>query len=102
MVQQGAGDAVQAKGGVSSAAEPAEQEADAAASRVMRNESAGIRPGTHAVTTRQRLMRKVLSGAVPLVPVDAAEGARERSQDSDISSASTADATPERAAAAPD
>jgi Domain of unknown function (DUF4157) len=69
--QQGAGDAgPQAKGEVSQPHEPAEQEAEAAATRVARGERAGVKPGGHAWSTRARLMRLAESGAMAAaVPV---------------------------------
>jgi hypothetical protein len=67
--QGGGGGALQQKSQVSSSAEPAEQEAEAAAGRVVRGEPAGVRPGGYAPTTRERLMRRALSGAGPTAPV---------------------------------
>ncbi len=68
--QQGASESgPQAKSEVSTPAEPAEQEAEAAASRVVRGEPAGVRPGGHGPSTRERLMRRALAGAGPALTV---------------------------------
>ncbi|OJH34521.1 DUF4157 domain-containing protein [Cystobacter ferrugineus] len=69
--QSGGGASLQEKSLVSGPAEPAEQEADAVAARVVRGESAGLRSGGQVPTTRERLMRKALAGATlaPMVPV---------------------------------
>jgi hypothetical protein len=84
VVQQGssARGAPQAKSEVSTPHEPAEMQADAAAGRVMSGQPAGVTEGGYSWSTRNRLMRKALSGAgapgmsVPVpVPGKAAETA---------------------------
>ncbi|NOK19873.1 eCIS core domain-containing protein, partial [Corallococcus carmarthensis] len=84
VVQQGnsARGAPQAKSEVSTPNEPAEMQADAAASRVVSGQPAGVTAGGYSWSTRNRLMRKALSGAgapgmsVPVpVPGKAAETA---------------------------
>ncbi|WP_437733122.1 eCIS core domain-containing protein [Sorangium sp. So ce1335] len=84
VVQQGssARGAPRAKSEVSTPNEPAEVQADAAAGRVMSGQPAGVTEGGYAWSTRNRLMRKALSGAgtptmsVPVpVPATAAEAA---------------------------
>lgn len=73
VVQQQGGSAAgpQKKSEVSTPAEPAEQEAEAAAARVVRGEPAGVRPGGHGSSTRERLMRRALAGAGPALTVPA-------------------------------
>ncbi|NOK36361.1 DUF4157 domain-containing protein, partial [Corallococcus exercitus] len=65
VVQQGnsARGAPQAKSEVSTPNEPAEMQADTAASRVMSGQPAGVSEGGYSGSTRNRLMRKALSGA---------------------------------------
>ncbi|NRD44902.1 eCIS core domain-containing protein, partial [Corallococcus exiguus] len=77
VVQQGtsARGAPQAKSEVSTPNEPAEMQADAAASRVMSGQPAGVTAGGHSGSTRNRLMRKALSAASVPVPGNAAETA---------------------------
>ncbi|RKH90135.1 DUF4157 domain-containing protein, partial [Corallococcus sp. AB045] len=77
VVQQGnsARGAPQAKSEVSTPNEPAEMQADAAATRVMSGQPAGVTAGGYSGSTRNRLMRKALSGASVPVPGNAAETA---------------------------
>ncbi|MHA7629914.1 eCIS core domain-containing protein [Corallococcus sp. M7] len=77
VVQQGnsARGAPQAKSEVSTPNEPAEMQADAAASRVLSGHPAGVTEGSYSGSTRNRLMRKALSPASVPVPGNAAETA---------------------------
>ncbi len=64
VVQQGGGDGpALGRGPGSEPSEPVEREADRAAERIVRGETAEVTPGAAALTTRARIMRKARAGA---------------------------------------